>query len=257
MNKTTLLRFLNSLNKLDNKKKEFRILSELPLYLNDVLIGLLLSDGHLERTSSTSFVRLSISFGVKHLEYLLYLYKLFESYTNTSPTTIDVLNKKINTIHQVCKFKTVSLPQLLYYHNLFYKLNDNNKLIKIIPHNICDLMSPIVLAHLIMGDGNLKKLDNIIRIYTNSFTKDEVELLVLAIKTKLNIEAKAVHDRNNQYMITISKYQLELVKELLIDHMHPSMYYKLGLEPINIEEFILKDKSKLNKFSKNCTKLSV
>lgn len=40
-------------------------------------------------------------------------------------------------------------------------------------------MSPVVLAHLIMGDGNLKLLDEIIHIYTNSFTKGEVELLSL------------------------------------------------------------------------------
>lgn len=151
-----------------------------------MLIGLLLSDGHLviiKKSSPTSFVRLSVSLGLKHLLYSQYLYELFEPYTNTALVTIDVLNKKTNTTHQVCKFKTVSLPQLLYYHELFYSLKGSlalalpdqpNKLIKKVPENICDIMSPVILAHLIMGVPKEEKLDNIIRIYTNSFTKNEV-----------------------------------------------------------------------------------
>lgn len=51
MNKTTLLRYVNSLTKLPVHKYEYRIKSKLPKYLNDVLVGLLLSDGHLERSS--------------------------------------------------------------------------------------------------------------------------------------------------------------------------------------------------------------
>jgi hypothetical protein len=59
-------------------------------------------------------------------------------------------------------------------------------------------MTPVVLAHLIKGDGNLKGGEGIIRIYTNSFTRLEVEKL--AITSKLNIRTKAVHDRNGQYI---------------------------------------------------------
>jgi hypothetical protein len=81
-----------------------------------------------------------------------------------------------------------------------------------------------------MGDGNLKKGDNIIRIYTNSFTKPDVERLASAITSKLGIETKAVHDRNDQYMLTINRMQLDKVRELIGPHMHPSMYYKLGLD---------------------------
>lgn len=59
-----------------------------------------------------------------------------------------------------------------------------------------------------MGDGNLKLPDKILRIYTNSFIKEDVELLALGITNKLVaclLKTKVVHDRNNQYIITISK----------------------------------------------------
>lgn len=132
---------------------------------------------------------------------------------------------------------------MLYYYNLFYEQNANGKLTKIVPKNMEQLISPVVLAHLIMGGGggcyagNLKLPDEIIRIYTNSFTKGEVELLSLAISSKLNIPTKVAHDRNNQYMLTISKSLLPVVRECVISHMHSSMYYKLGLKSDNLDSF--------------------
>ena len=44
-----------------------------------------------------------------------------------------------------------------------------------------------------------------------------------------------VNDRKDQYIIVISKDQLIKVRELLIPYMHPSMYYKLGLENSNFK----------------------
>ena len=63
--------------------------------------------------------------------------------------------------------------------------------------------------------------------------------------------AKVSHDRNNQYMITISKNQLELVRSLLKAYMHPSMYYKLGLEN-SLDSFNYKNITELTQFSNDC-----
>lgn len=235
MTKTGLTRFLNSLNKLDDRKKDLRSKSKLSIYLDGVLKGLLLSDGHLERSSHTSAVRLSVSFGYKHSKYLTYLYELFEPYTNTKPVSINVHNKRTNTNHDIIKFNTASLPLLIHYHEMFYKANENGKYIKIIPLNIEDSITPVLLAHLIMGDGNLKSGDKILRIYTNSFTQTEVELLAKGITDKLNIKARAAHDRNNQYMITISKTELPLIQNLVLPHMHPSMLYKIDLDEVTVK----------------------
>jgi hypothetical protein len=227
MNKTTMIRFLNSVLKNDSlseRDKFIRTRNGLPVYLSEVLMGLMLSDGSLERISPTSGARLSVSFGKKHSEYLRFLFKLFKPYINSEPVELKVFNKKTKSYNDVIKFNTVSLPQLVFYKELLYKGK------KIIPSNIEEFMTPVVLAHLIMGDGNLKQPDKIIRIYTNSFTKEDVESLAKAIINKLNVQARAVHDRNNQYMITISKSELAKVQNLIKDHMHPSMLYKIDLE---------------------------
>ena len=165
----------------------------------------------------------------------MHLFVLFGPYIETGPDVISTFNSKTKTYNIIIKFKTVSLPLFMFYHKLFYKSNPEGKYVKFIPQNIEQYINPVVLAHLIMGDGNLKSKDDIIRIYTNSFTKEEVELLALAISKKLRILTKVVHDRKDQYIIVISKDQLIKVRELLIPYMHPSMYYKLGLENSNFK----------------------
>lgn len=60
----------------------------MPRYLYDVLIGLLLSDGSLDKSSLTSTPRLSVMFGFLHTPYLLHLYNLFEPYTDNGVITV-------------------------------------------------------------------------------------------------------------------------------------------------------------------------
>ena len=91
-------------------------------------------------------------------------------------------------------------------------------------------MTPVVLAFLLMGDGNFDKSRNRVRIYTNSFTHSDTILLANSIKDKLNINCSVLHDRNNQYIITIGATQLPLLRELVSKHMHPSMLYRIGLQ---------------------------
>jgi len=234
--RTTLLRFIKGLyNKnYENYIIDYRRKLTLPCYLDQVLIGLLLSDGSIEKSSKTSLARLGVMFGLLHIPYLLHIYNLFEPYTDSSINLITTHNKKTKTTHLQVSFKTVSLPIFLIYHKMFYVYDTNlQRYKKIVPHNIENFMTPVVLAHLIMGDGNLKTKDKIIRIYTNSFTKNDVERLANAITNKLNIITKVTLDRNNQYMLTISKNQLEKVILSVLPYMHESMLYKLGIDSTN------------------------
>jgi len=53
MSEYSLKRFINRTLKLDISKQQYRLSNKLPSYLDQVLIGLLLSDGSLERPSKT------------------------------------------------------------------------------------------------------------------------------------------------------------------------------------------------------------
>lgn len=99
------------------------------------------------------------------------------------------------------RLKTKSLPFFTNYFDLFYAYsNEKSKYIKIVPNNILELelMDPIVLAYLIMSDGNFDKSRNRIRIYTNNFQKNEVQLLAHVININFNIYVGVLHDRRDQ-----------------------------------------------------------
>lgn len=147
-----------------------------------------------------------MSFGQKYEEFALHLEDLFKDYMTNPVKSLEI--KGINNTYKNFRLKTKTLPLFCYYHDLFYEYSlEQNKYIKIIPKNIEEFMDPIVLAYLIMTDGNFDKGRNRVRIYTNSFKKEEVKNLVLAINNKLGIYAGVLHDRNDQWIITIgAKY---------------------------------------------------
>jgi hypothetical protein len=234
MTNLTLKRYILKTLKLDNYKRDYRLTPQLPKYLNDTLIGLLLSDGGLQRSTDTSNIRLSVTMSIKNYAYIFHLYNLFELYIDTDLKVLDInssnlmeLGKKYTTV----RFKTISMPQLLYYYNISYKKNIiNNKFEKIVPLALKNNFNAISLAHLIMGDGNYLNKRDIILIYTNSFTEKNVKLLSNIIKDNIGISNKVVFDRNDQYIIVIEKENISITLDLLFPYMHPSMLYKLGVK---------------------------
>jgi LAGLIDADG DNA endonuclease family len=77
-----------------------------------------------------------------------------------------------------------------------------------------------------MDDGTFKFPG--IRIATNCFKKQEVELLVKALETKFKIKS-TLHKNNGNYQLYIKKDSMSLLKTLVLPYIVPSMFYKLGL----------------------------
>ena len=202
--------------------------SILPLKLHSVLIGIMLSDGSLYKSSPNDNVRFEMSFGEKYKELAFHIGELFKEYTSSPIKSIEV--KGIKKIYTNYRLKTKTLSIFNSYHDMFYQLNPKtNKYTKIVPKNISDLMDPIVLAYLIQGDGNFDKGRNRVRIYTNSFQKSEVENLAKSISNKLNIYTATLLDRKDQWILTIGAKNLDLLRNTVIPHFHPSMNYRVGL----------------------------
>lgn len=209
-------------------KNTNNITSLLPLELHSILIGLMLSDGGLYRSSPTANTRLEMSFGEKYKELAFHIGELFKDYMSNPVKSLEV--KGLNKVYTNYRLKTRSLSIFNSYHNMFYNLNpETNKYTKIVPRNIIDLMDPIVLAYLIQGDGNFDKGRNRVRIYTNSYSKADVERIAMSIQTKLNIYTAVLLDRKDQYILTIGAKNLELLRNTVVPHFHSSMLYRIGL----------------------------
>jgi hypothetical protein len=95
-----------------------------------------------------------------------------------------------------------------------------------VPNNIYELLTPVALAHLIMGDGSIQRHGLI--ICTDAFTvKDIVRLMnVLIIRYRLKCILRAVH-RKNQYRIYIQQVSMPLLLNIVSPFIHSSMQYKL------------------------------
>ena len=106
-----------------------------------------------------------------------------------------------------------------------YKLFYTNNKVKVVPNNISELLTPLALAIWIMDDGTWKPG---VRIATNCFTKEEVELLSLALDSKFNLKS-SLHKNNSNYQLYIKQESLPLLRKLVLPYMVPSMHYKLGL----------------------------
>ena len=203
------------------------IKNNLPQELHSILIGLMLSDGSLYRSSPTANVRFELSFGEKYKELAFHIGEMFKDYMSNPVKSVEIKGKNKDYINY--RLKTKTLPVFNSYYDMFYKSTEQNKFVKIVPENIFDLIDPIVLAYLIQGDGNYDKSRNRVRIYTNSFSKQEVENLALAINTRLNIYTGVLHDRKDQWILTIGAKELKFCREITIKYFQPTMLYRLGL----------------------------
>jgi hypothetical protein len=165
--------------------------------LDSIIIGLLLGDAGLYRSSRTSNTRLEMSFGTNYKLYAKHIEQLLSPYMNNPVKSIEI--KSTDKVYINYRLKTKTLPIFNQYFDKFYKLvTDSDKFVKIVPDNIEVLMNPIVLSYLIMSDGNFDKGRNRVRIYTNSFNKEDVKTLAKSIFTNLGIYTGVLYDRKDQ-----------------------------------------------------------
>jgi hypothetical protein len=219
-------KIINSNNKLNIKN--LRNLTSLSVELHSILIGIMLGDGVIYRSSPTANARFEMSFGTKYQPFAESIGVLFKEYMSNPVKSIEIQGKTKNYTNY--RLKTVSLPVFNQYHEMFYKFNaEKHKFIKIVPLNINELINPIVLAYLIMTDGNFDVGRRRVRIYTNSYKKDEVIKLAGVITNNLKIYTGVLHDRKDQWILTIGAQNLELLRNTVSPHFHSSMLYRIGI----------------------------
>ena len=97
-------------------------------------------------------------------------------------------------------------------HSLFYLSG-----IKIIPENIYELLTPVALAHLIMGDGSVQRHGLI--ICTDSYSIQYVVRLMIVLIIKYRLECTIRIPRENQYRIYVRERSMSLLRQIVKFHM--------------------------------------
>lgn len=239
MKKTKLNQSKNQILPLNERQKQ-------------ILMGLLLGDGSLERRKLSHNARLRIDHTyLDQKAYVGYLYSEFHNLCGKTPKIIThKSDKRTGKIYRSIYFKTFNLFSLNQYHSLFYKTVDQGvmyaqvqqerpsietkylKYTKVVPDDIEYFLTPLSLAHWLMGDGYYNSSDKRIILCTEGFTSLEIDKLIYALIHKFNIKSSKIKRSSSfpdqRWRIKINLQDVNKFKLLVIDHVLPEMLYKLG-----------------------------
>ena len=201
------------------------------------LVGILLSDGHIEYKSRKTLnsgkeisyfktknskiysninSRFRFKQSIDHLEYLYYVFNILSPYCISYPRLVKtrVNCRDFYGIEVI----TRALPCFTVLRDMFYRGRN-----KIIPENLYDLLTYEGLAHIIMGDGSIKF--NGILLNLQAFSVKELILFINVLKLKFNIDC-TLHKSRNHYTVYIKVESSRKLYPKIKNYIVPSMRYK-------------------------------
>ena len=193
--------------------------------MEEVLIGILLGDAHIQKKSSNGNSRLIYTQSATiYKEYFYYIYNIFKPLcvNNHIPYLNNSKDKRTNEKYSAITFATMSLPCFNIYRELFYTLNT-----KIVPEAIYKLLTAKSLAFWIMDDGSRQGKGLHISVYY--FSTEDVDKLIYVLQDKFNLRCSIHYNKDKKPRIYIFKESMNNLKSLVLPYFINQMYYKLGL----------------------------
>lgn len=194
----------------------------------EVIMGLLLGDGWLDRTKDSVRICTEKSDSIGNKAYGFWLNQFF---FERGYVAMKNPNKKIRKVGDkmiiTWLIKSVKFTSLNWLYESFYPQGK-----KIIPKEILNFyLSPLSLAIWFMDDGS--GLNKGVKLATHGFTKEECLYLVDLLKLKFHLKA-SIHNQGkskdgskNLYSIYIWKESMPIFYKLITPYLLPQMKYKL------------------------------
>ena len=187
----------------------------------EALIGIILGDGFLDKAKPNHNTRLRIEQSYPEKDkYLRSLYELLGPITTMSPTILTRKDKRNGIITQSLYFRTLAMPCLNYYYDLFYK-----ERVKIVPRNLGQLLTARGLAYWIMDDGG-KSVYNQTILHTRAFMLEDVKYLQFILSENFGLVTRLEEKKKDKWVIFIPVRQVIKLKDIVGPYMHESMLYK-------------------------------
>ena len=199
-----------------------------------VLIGVMLSDGHMEIRKGWN-PRIRFEYSIKSLKYVFYLYSQLGILINNYPV---MLKRKLRGRFFYClTIRTRQLACLNSIYTLFYNVESGKRQLNL---DIYDNFNYIVLAHWIMGDGSNIRGGMI--LCTDSYSFEEVIFLMNILKIKYNIDSTITYHtayspldllKSNKKIyprIYINKINFDKVRTFIEPYFVESFLYKIKIK---------------------------
>jgi len=186
----------------------------------EILVGLLLGDGHLETQNNSKTFRLKVGHSVQQAKYVDWLYEQFREWVLTPPQEkqVNINGKSFVNFW----FNTISCECFRFYAQQFYRGRE-----KIVPKMIDKLLTPRGLAVWFMDDGSLKSKEHkAIILNTQCFTVSDIRILQKALVKNWEIESQLRKQKDGIQILITRDSATRFAKTILPDLL-PEFYYKL------------------------------
>ena len=186
-------------------------------YQKSLIIGTILGDGYLRIIPGRNNAFLEVNHAFSQKQYVDWKFEKLQNICNSGPRI-----RKGNGSRIAYRFYTKQYPELTKFYNNFYKNG-----YKIVPDNL--KLDAVALSVWFMDDGSKCGSSNFY-LNTQQFDKN-YQLKLLHYLGKLGLRANLNRDKN-YYRIRFLSSSITTLKELLKENLIPSMYYKIGYNPV-------------------------
>ncbi len=185
----------------------------------EIIIGLLLGDGHLETANDGRTYRLKVDHCLEQSSYTWWLYHQFEDWVRSKPK---IRHKKANS--DMIGFTTYSHEAFRFYAHQFYCGKERR-----VPPLIKKLITPQALAIWFMDDGSLKSNRHAsVIIHSVAFCERDLNLLQEALYEKFGIETTLHKQKQRYWRIYVPSRSIKRFRNVVEPYIIPEMKYKLG-----------------------------
>ena len=187
---------------------------------SEIIIGLVLGDGHLETQTKGKTYRLKVEHSIRQKDYVEWL---FSELRDLIPG--EIYETKRDMRHFV-GFRTYSSPSFRFYAHQFYPSGK-----KVIPKLFKKLITPLALAIWFMDDGSKKSNKHkTYNIHTLGYSKNDLKRVCEVFKKAFDIEATIHVQKTKYYRVYIPSVSALKFKNMIKPYAQEisSMKNKLG-----------------------------
>lgn len=186
----------------------------------EVLIGLLLGDGHLETQNGGKTYRLKVEHSIAQKDYTVWLFQIFLPFCEQI-----VLYEKEKNGKKYVGFRTRSIGEFRFYAQQFY----NGKK-KVIPKIVGKLLSETAIAIWFLDDGSKKSARHkTYIIHSLGFTQEELLRVQKIFQEKFSIEVSLHLQKQKYYRLYVQSKSASRFREIIEPYVlkFQSMKHKL------------------------------
>ena len=189
-----------------------------------IVVGLLLGDGHLER-SRRGLARLHVRQHPTRRDYVDWLYQQLQRFVRTPPKIVMSQDRRTQVATPRYGFKTLAYPVFGEWHRRFY---DGRQ--KRIPEGVGNWLEPTSLAVWFADDGSFKTDSRGLLLNTNAFSMAEQQRLQGALQQRFGLTT-TLHRLREWHRIYIPARSSDRFIELIMPQLPTCVLYKLALTP--------------------------